>query len=115
MTTRVFIAELFQDIPLWIALIMSFYPEFQNQKIFLISLGVGTGATFFLLKEMKSGNYSFENLFKNASEAVAFIIYSFLLLIILIILTFQDRLYMSTLVWAYIIIGSIGEIVFMKR
>ncbi len=115
MNSRVFIAELLQDLPLWTALIMSIYPQLQSKEVFLITLGIGVGATFFLLKEMKTGNYSFETLFNKPSEAIPFIIYSFLLLIILIVLTFQDRLYMGSILWLYIIAGSLGEIFLMRR
>lgn len=115
MNTRIFIGELLQDFPLWVALIMSLYPDLQNEYMFYISLGIGTGATAFLLKEMKKGDYSFETLFNKPSEAVPFLIYSFLLLIILIVLTFQDRLYMGSVVWIYVIAGSIGEIFLMRR
>jgi hypothetical protein len=94
---------------------MSLYPEYQNENIFYISLGIGAGATIFLLKEMKNGNYSFETLFNRPSEAIPFLIYSFLLLILLIVLTFQDRLYMGSILWMYIIIGSIGELLFMRK
>jgi hypothetical protein len=115
MNTRIFTAELLQDLPLWVALVMSLYPQTQNENIFYISLGIGTGATLFLLREMKRGEYSFETLFSKPSEAVPFLIYSFLLLIILIVLTFQDRLYMGSLLWIYIVAGSVGEIFLMKR
>jgi len=115
MKTKIFIGELLQDLPLWVVLIMSIYPDLQNEHFFYVSLGIGTGATAFLLKEMKKGEYSFETLFNKPSEAVPFLIYSFLLLIILIVLTFQDRLYMGSVVWIYIIVGSLGELFFMKR
>ncbi len=115
MNSRVFIAELLQDLPLWTVLIMSIYPQLQSKEVFLITLGIGVGATLFLLKEMKAGNYSFETLFNKPSEAIPFIIYSFLLLIILIVLTFQDRLYMGSILWLYIIAGSLGEIFLMRR
>ncbi|MBK3332126.1 hypothetical protein GWK41_03470 [Persephonella atlantica] len=115
MNSRVFIAELLQDLPLWVALVMSIYPEYQKEELFYIALGIGTGATLFIFREMKSGNYSFETLFSKPSEAVPFLIYSFLLLIILIVLTFQDRLYMGSILWLYIIAGSLGEIFLMRR
>ena len=115
MSNRVFIAELLQDLPLWVAIIMSVYPEYQNEYVFLVSLGIGVGATVFILKEMKNGNYSYETLFNKPSEAVPFLIYAFLLLVVLIILTFQDRLYMDTIVWIYLVIGGIGEIFFMRK
>ncbi|MDQ7056181.1 MAG: hypothetical protein Q9M89_06855 [Persephonella sp.] len=115
MNSKIFTTELLQDLPLWTALIMSLYPHLQSKEIFLITLGIGTGATLFLFKEMKSGNYSFETLFNRPSEAIPFIIYSFLLLIILIVLTFQDRLYMGSILWFYIIAGSIGEILLLRK
>jgi len=115
MTTRIFIAELIQDLPLWVALIMSLYPHLQNEELFYVSLGMGTGATLFLFKEMKQGNYSLDNLFEKPSEAFAFIIYSLFMLILLVVLTFQERLYMNSLVWMYIIFGAVGELLFMRK
>jgi len=115
MSTRVFIAELIQDFPLWVALIMSLYPHLQNEEIFYISLGAGIGATLFLFREMKSGNYNLENLFERPSEAFAFMIYSLFMLVMLVVLTFQDRLYMGSLVWTYVIAGTIGELFFMRK
>ena len=115
MNTKIFIAELLQDLPLWIALIMSIYPEYQNDTIFYISLGIGAGATVFILKEMKNGEYSYETLFNKPSEAIPFLIYSFLLLTVLIILTFQEKLYMGSILWIYIVIGGIGEILMLKK
>ncbi|WP_457642755.1 hypothetical protein [Persephonella sp.] len=94
---------------------MSFYPQLQREELFYIALGIGVGATAFLFKEMKSGSYSFETLFNKPSEAVPFLIYSFLMLIILVVLTFQDRLYMDGILWTYIIVGSIGELFFMRK
>ncbi|WP_457641128.1 hypothetical protein [Persephonella sp.] len=115
MDTRIFIGELLQDLPLWVALFMSVYVEYQNENIFFGSLIIGIAATFYLLYEIKKGRYSFETLFNKPSEATPFIIYSFLLLIILIILTFQDRLYMGSIVWMYVIAGSLGEMLLMRK
>lgn len=115
MNTRIFLAELLQDLPLWVALIMSIYPEYQNDTVFYVSLGIGTGATAFILMEMKKGNYNYETLFNKPSEAVPFLIYSFLLLMILIILTFQGKLYMGSILWIYIVIGGIGEIFMLRK
>ncbi|NPA17397.1 MAG: hypothetical protein GXO05_06595 [Aquificae bacterium] len=115
MSTRVFIAELIQDLPLWVALIMSIYPHLQNEEIFYVSLGAGAGATLFLFQEMKRGNYNLDSLFERPSEAFAFVIYSLFLLIMLVVLTFQDRLYMGSLVWTYVIIGTVGELFFLRR
>jgi hypothetical protein len=115
MNTRVFIAELVQDFPLWVVLFMSIYPEYQNESIFFMSLVLGMTATLYILYQMKKGEYSYETLFDKPSEAFPFLIYSFFLLILLIILTFQDRLYMGGIVWTYVILGSLGEIFFMRR
>ncbi|WP_456401161.1 hypothetical protein [Persephonella sp.] len=115
MNTRVFIAELIQDFPLWVVLFMSIYTEYQNERVFFGTLLIGILATFYILYEMKKGTYSYETLFDKPSEAMPFIIYSFFLLILLIILTFQDRLYMATIVWVYVIAGSLGEMLMMKR
>ncbi|WP_457644136.1 hypothetical protein [Persephonella sp.] len=115
MNNKVFIAELIQDLPLWIVLFMSVYTEYQNDRVFFASLVLGVLATAYILYQMKKGSYSYETLFDKPSEALPFLIYSFFLLILLIILTFQDRLYMGSIVWLYVIMGSIGEMFFMRK
>ncbi len=115
MNNKIFFSEIIQDLPLWTALIMSVYPNLQNQYIFFGSLFVGIVASVYILYMMKKGEYSIEKLFEKPSEAFPFIIYSFSLLIFLLFLTIDGKLYMSSVVWGYVIITATGEIFFLGK
>ena len=114
MDNRIFIGELLQDLPLWVAIIMSLYPQLKNETVFFISLGIGILATLYIWYLMKKRIYTLESLMKTPSESFAFMIYSFLILIFLIFLTFKDMLVFSSIVWPYLLITSIGEFIFLR-
>ncbi|NPA13559.1 MAG: hypothetical protein GXO45_06210 [Aquificae bacterium] len=114
MSNALFIAELLETLPLWVALIMSLYPEFQNEEVFWVSLGIGSGALAFVLWETKRGRYNIEEITqKSVGEALALSLHSILLLILLLVLAHQDRLYMATPLTVYIIASIILEFFIM--
>jgi len=115
MTNRIFFSELLQDIPLWTALIMSVYPDLKNEYIFYISLFIGILSSLYILYMMKKGEYTVDKLFDKPSEAFPFIIYSFSILIFLLYLTVNGKLYMSGFVWGYVILTATGELFLMGR
>ncbi len=115
MDNRVFIAELIQDIPLWTALIMSIYPEYQNEYIFYLSLFIGIIASIYIAFALKKGIYDLDKVMEKPSELIPFFIYSILLLLFVLFLTVKGKLYMSGFIWGYVILTSTMELFFFKR
>ncbi len=115
MNNKIFFSELLQDLPLWTSIIMSVYPHLQNDKIFYASLVIGVLSSIYILYMIRKGEYSIEKLFQNLSEAISFSIYSFGLLIFLLLLTVENKLYMSGIVWGYVIISATGELFLMRK
>ena len=115
MNNKIFISELLQDLPLWTAIFMSMYPDLQNKTVFFISLIIGIIASFYIWYLMKKGEYTLKNFLKNPSETFPFMIYSFVILIFLVILTYKGILYMPSIIWFYLLITSLVEFLFIKR
>ncbi len=115
MDNKIFFSELIQDLPLWTALIMSIYPHLQNDIVFYVSLAVGIVASLYILYMMKKGEYSIDKLTDKPSEMLPFIIYSFALLLFLLYLTVENKLYMSGFVWGYVILSATGELFFLRK
>jgi hypothetical protein len=115
MNNKIFFSELMQDLPLWVALIMSIYPNLQNELVFYISLAIGIVASIYIIFMMKKGEYSVEKLAEKPSEMLPFLIYSFSLLLFLLYLTVENKLYMSGFIWGYVILSTTGEMFFLKK
>ncbi len=115
MNNKIFFSELLQDLPLWVALIMSVYPNLQNPYIFYVSLFIGIGVSIYIWYLMRKGEYNIEKLMEKPSEVLPFVIYSFSLLLFLLFLTIENKLYMSGYVWSYVIITAAGELLLMKK
>ncbi len=109
--TRIFIGELVQDLPLWISLIMGTFPKYQNEKVFFLSLAVGIIASIYLLYLIKKGDYNPETFYENKIP-VSFFIYTMLLMIILTYASWINKLYMDNIVWGYIVVIFILELIF---
>jgi hypothetical protein len=114
MDNRVFIGELLQDLPIWTAIVMSLYPSLKNEIVFYLTLGIGVISSIYIWYLMKRKIYTLESLMEKPSESFAFMIYSFLILIFLIFLTFKELLVFSSIVWLYLLITSIGEFIFLR-
>ncbi|NPA54127.1 MAG: hypothetical protein GXO21_05600 [Aquificae bacterium] len=115
MDNKIFLSELLQDLPLWTALIMSIYPNLQNDTVFYISLAIGVITSLYILYLMKKGEYSIDKLTEKPSEMLPYIIYSFFLLLFLLFLTIENKLYMSNFVWGYVILTAAGEMFFLGK
>ncbi len=115
MDNRIFFSELLQDLPLWTAIFMSLYPTLQSKNIFFISLIIGIFASIYIWYLMKKGEYTLKIFLKNPSETFPFMIYSFTILIFLVILTYKGILYMPSVIWFYLLITSIVEFFFIRR
>jgi len=114
MDNRVFLGELLQDLPIWTAILMSLYPSLKNEMFFYITLAIGIVSSIYIWYLMKKNIYTLESLLKKPSESFAFMIYSFLIIIFLIFLTFKEQLVFSSIVWLYLLITSIGEFIFLR-
>ncbi|RMA97835.1 hypothetical protein [Hydrogenothermus marinus] len=112
---KIFVAEITQDIPLWLSLIMGLYPKLQNEIVYFLSLIIGSIASIYIIKMIKDGEYSPGLIAENSSEAFAFSIYSIALIIILIIASYKKVLYMETFMWSYLIVFSLFELIFFIK
>jgi len=112
---RIFIAEILQDIPLWLSLIMGIYPQFQNDKLFFASLILGSLSSVYIVKMIKDGEYSPGLIAENGSTAFSFSIYSMGLIFLLIFASFKKMLYMESFMWGYLIVFSILELIFFIK
>lgn len=112
---KIFLAELTQDIPLWLALIMGIYPKLQNKWIFFFFLILGSIASIYIVKMIKDGEYSPGIIEENPSASFSFSIYSIVLIFILIYASFKNMLYMESIVWGYLIVFSALELIFFLK
>ena len=112
---RIFTAELVQDIPLWLGLLMGIYPELQNEYILYGSFVLGSIASIYIIKAIKDGEYSPGIIAENPSDAFSFSIYSIVLLVVLLIASYKEMLYMSNLIWGYLIVFSVLELIFFLK
>lgn len=112
---KIFFAEIVQDIPLWLSIIMGVYPDLQNEKLFYISLLTGSFASIYIIKTIKEGEYSPGIIEENPSVSFSFSIYSIALIFVLIYASFKDMLYMETYVWTYLIVFSALELIFFLK
>ncbi|EDP73054.1 hypothetical protein [Hydrogenivirga sp. 128-5-R1-1] len=112
---KIFFAEIVQDIPLWLSLIMGIYPDLQNKWIFFFSLFLGSIASIYIIKMIKEGQYSPGVIEENPSASFSFSIYSVVLIFVLIFASFKNMLYMESFVWGYLIVFSALELIFFLK
>jgi hypothetical protein len=112
---KVFIAELIQDIPLWLSIVMGIYKELQNEYVYYFSLVIGTIASIYIIQKIKEGVYSPGAIAQNPNEAFVFTIYTFAILIVLIIGSWKEILYMENYTWTYLIVFSAIELIFYLK
>jgi len=112
---KIFIAELVQDIPLWLSIIMGLYKNLQNEYVYFISLVIGSIASIYILQKVKEGVYNPGTIAENPNEVFAFTIYTFAILIVLIIGSWKEVLYMETYTWMYLIVFSALELIFYLK
>jgi len=112
---KVFIAELVQDLPIWASIIMGLYKKLQNQYVYFATVVLGLIATVYILKKIKDKVYTPGNIAENPSDALAFTVYTFALLIVLMIGAWKNMLYMQSITWIYLIGISVAELIFFLK
>ncbi|HIE58554.1 MAG TPA: hypothetical protein EYH43_00725 [Persephonella sp.] len=112
---KIFIAELIQDIPLWLSIVMGLYKSLQNEYIYFLSLIIGGLASIYIIQKIKEGVYSPGTIAENPNEVFTFTIYTFAILIVLIIGSWKEILYMESYTWIYLIVFSALELIFYLK
>jgi len=112
---KIFIAELIQDIPVWLSIIMGLYKNLQNEYVYFASLILGSIASIYILQKIRQGVYSPGNIAENQNEVFVFTIYTFALLIVFLIGAWKGIVYMETYTWIYIIVYSVLELIFLLK
>ncbi len=112
---KIFIAELVQDIPLWLSIVMGLYKNLQNEYVYFLSLLIGGVASLYILQKIREGVYNPGTIAENPNEVFAFTIYTFAILIVLIIGSWKEVLYMETYTWIYLIVFSALELIFYLK
>ncbi len=112
---KIFIAELVQDLPIWASIVMGLYKKLQNQYVYFFFIFLGVLATIYILKKIKEKVYTPGNIAENPTDVLAFTVYTFALLIVLMIGAWKDMLYMQTITWVYLIGISVAELIFFLK
>ena len=112
---KIFIAELVQDIPLWLSIVMGLYKGLQNEYVYYLSLLVGSVASIYIIQKIREGVYSPGTIAENPNEIFSFTIYSFALIILLIVGSWKEILYMENYTWIYLIVFSALELIFYLK
>lgn len=112
---KIFIAELIQDVPLWLSIVMGIYKNLQSEYIYFLSLIIGGLASIYILKKIKEGVYNPGTIAENPNEVFTFTIYTFAILIVLIIGSWKEILYMESYTWIYLIVFSALELIFYLK